>query len=273
MKKGKFKKYIPIGILALFSVLMIWHNVEYSPWREKNIFQSDVDIYHTYLTASVVNNDPFFELEDVPASEKYRTHKTPIGRNAVKTSMGVAITNFPFYYVGYLYALSNDNYKANGYSEPYQLAVSLSSVFYTLFGLVFLWLVLKRKFSRLTSLVTVLLIGFGTNLYFYAVYETGLSHPITFFLLSTLLYFIQNWLSQKKLWLSLILGVILGLIVLVRPVNILFILPIIILNKSKDIDWLTYFKQLFLPFSHVILVIIGGVLIFLPQFIFWKIQT
>lgn len=273
MLKQSFEKYGPLAVFVFMSVILLWQNIDKSQWRTNDVLRSDVDIYHTYLPATIVNNDPFFELEEAEKNHRYRTHPSPIGRNAVKMSMGVAIVNSPFYYLGHLYALSDDNYLANGYSEPYQLAISLSSVFYTLVGLVFLWLFLKRTFSRRTSLLTVFILLFGTNLYFYAYYETGLSHPITFFLLSALLNMTQNWLTRKRVLTSFLMGVVLGLIVIVRPINILFILPILIIFKDKEIGWSAYLKKLFLPFSYVLLVVLGGLLTVLPQLIFWKIQT
>ncbi|PKR81453.1 hypothetical protein CW751_05205 [Brumimicrobium salinarum] len=273
MSTSVIRKYGLTIILALFSVFMIWQNVSQSKWREKKIFWSDVDVYHTYLTAAVVNKDPFFELKGMPEPRRYRTHTSPIGRSAVKTTMGVAIMALPFYYVGHLYALYDTNYLVDGYSEPYQLSVSLSSVFYTVFGLIFLFLFLRKTFNDSISLVTTLSICVGTNLYFYAVYETGMSHTSTFFLLSVLLYLIQNWLSRKSYWKSFFIGVVLGLIVLVRPINILFILPVILMFKSQNVNWTAYFKSLFLPVSHLLMIIAGGFIILLPQLIFWKVQT
>ncbi|WP_159038330.1 glycosyltransferase family 39 protein [Brumimicrobium mesophilum] len=267
------KKYGPFVVFAFLSLVLLWQNIDRSQWKSKNILRSDVDIYHTYLPAAIVNNDPFFEIKDGEKNRRYRVHESPIGRNAVKMSMGVAMMNLPFYYAGHLYALSSNHYEADGFSEPYQLAISLSSVFYTLMGLIFIWLILKRSFSRLSSLLTVLIIIFGTNLYFYAFYETGLSHPITFFLLSALLYMVQNWLKKKRIGISFLMGAALGLIVVVRPINILFILPILIIFKDQSLVWSAYFKKLFTPFSHVLLVVLGGVLSILPQLIFWKIQT
>ena len=273
MTKQNFKKYGSVAILALMSLILLWQNIENAPWKKQRIIRSDVSIYYTYLPATIINNDPFFELKDTLNSGKYRVRTSEIGRNSVKMSMGVAFMDLPFFYVGHLYALSSDKYEADGYSEPYHLAISISSAFYTIMGFIFLWLVLKRTFTELASLLTVILIVFGTNLYLYSVYETGMSHPITFFLLSALLYLVQNWLNRKRIWKSFLIGILLGLIVLVRPINILFILPIIILLKNRHLSWVAYFKTLFLPFSYVIPVLLGGILIILPQLIFWKFQT
>lgn len=271
MTKQKIKTFGSIAVLALMSLILLWQNISNSAWRKTDVIRSDVATYYTYLPATFINNDPFFE--DSLKSGHYRTHTSEIGRNAVKMSMGVAFMDLPFFFAGHLYALSCDKYEANGYSAPYHLAISLSSFFYTVLGMIFLWLVLKRTFSEITSLITVLLIAVGTNLYYYTVYETGYSHNITFFLLSALLFLVHYWLKQKRIWTSFVLGILLGLVVLVRPINILFILPLVIMFKNQELSWNSYFKQLILPWNHLLVLVLGGLLIVLPQLFFWKIQT
>jgi len=273
MNTKAIKKYGPLTIFVLFSFLLICQNISQFSKKEHGTIQSDVAIYYTYLPATIINKDPLFELEDSLKKSHYRTHQSPIGRNAVKTSMGVAFMDLPFFLVGHLYALNNSAYKVYGYSLPYQFMISISSIVYMILGLFFLWQFLKRRFSEGTSIITVLFIGLGTNLFYYSTYEAGMSHPCTFFLLSALLYLIQRWMDRKRFWRSFLIGIILGLIVLVRPINILFILPIIIIFKNQELNWKVYFKDLILPFSHTIMIAIGGFLIILPQLIFWEVQT
>lgn len=278
MRPKAIKKYLPRIIFIVFSLFLIWQNISQSPWKKNDIIQSDVFYYYTYLPAAIINKDPFFRCDDSLLTKNYGTTQSPSGGKVVKMSMGVAFMDLPFFLVGHLYALSNQvlsqsTYPANGYSIPYQFMISFSSVFYTIMGLFFLWKFLKIRHSKLTSIITVLCIGLGTNLYFYSMYETGMSHPCTFFLLATSLYLIHKWLIQKTLWRSFLIGIFLGLIVLVRPINILFILPIVLIFKDRAINWGTYLKDIFLPYKHVFLLIIGGFLIVLPQLIFWKVQT
>src|SRR5690554_867958 len=128
----KIKVFSSAAVFVLISLILLWQNIEKSQWKEQNIIRSDVAIYYTYLPATIINKDPLFEIEDWDVSDTYRTHTSPIGRNAVKMSMGVAIMDLPFFYAGHLYALSSEKYEADGYSVPYHLAISLSSVFYTI---------------------------------------------------------------------------------------------------------------------------------------------
>lgn len=189
------KKNGPVFIFVLFSFLLICQNISQFSKKEHGTIQSDVEVYYTFLPATIINNDPFFELDNPIKTKGYRTYQSPIGRNNVKTAMGVAFMDLPFFLVGHLYALSSSSYIADGYSPPYQFMISISSIVYMILGLFFLWLFLKRRFSEGTSIITVLFIGLGTNLFYYSTYEAGMSHPCTFFLLAALLYLVQKWIA------------------------------------------------------------------------------
>ena len=110
------------------------------------------------------------------------------------------------------------------------ISVALSTLLFCLIGLIFLNKLLilyevKDKWRALTILASV----FGTNLFFYVVGEPSISHVYSFGLISMFLYFSKVYFNQGKRNLILILGTLLGMIVLVRPINglILFTWPFI----------------------------------------------
>lgn len=269
----KFLKKHSLSITLIFiGFILTWQGVTNPLWKEEKVIRSDAIIYYTYLPATFIDNNPLFD-PDKGDESNYQVHKSPIGKNAVKMSMGVAVLNVPFFLAGHCYANIDANYEANGFSAPYHLAILLSSVFYTLFGLIFLGLFLKRKFSKVVAIITIILIGFGTNLYYYAVYEGGMSHPIVFFLLSLLLFVTNNWINNKKIWKSLLIGLIFGLIILIRPINILFCIPFLFFLEQPNQSRKKHFKNLFLPIHHIILIVVGVMLAVSPQLYFWKVQT
>lgn len=264
------RKYASLVLFVLSSFILVWQNIDDSKWRESGVIRSDAADYYVYLPSTFIYKNPLLDTED---DRKYRTHTTLIGKKMVKMSMGVAILEAPFFFGGHIFALLDNNYEADGYSPPYHLAISLSSVVYTILGLFFLWHFLKRKFSELVAGLTLVLIAFGTNLYYYSVYETGMVHPATFFLLSVLLYMTDKWIMNKNIWKSLLIGVVFGLIVLIRPINILFCIPFLFFLKQSNDEWKAHFQRLFLPISQIILIVVGAFLIILPQLLFWKVQT
>jgi hypothetical protein len=266
------KKYLPLFVFVLASSFILWQNVSHSNWRENRVFYSDPAIYYSYLPATFIDDNTLFDSIE-GRNYKYSVHKSPIGRNAVKMSMGVAILEAPFFMVGHVYAQLDPEYEADGYAIPYHLAISVSSAIYTILGLLFLWFFLKRKFSVRTTIVTLLLIAFATNIYHYSVYLTGMAHTPTFFLLSALLLLTDDWVGNRKIWRSLLIGAVLGLIVLIRPINLLFCIPFLFFLKDSGQNWSAHLKKIFLPVSHIVWIMLGGFLILLPQLLFWKIQT
>lgn len=273
MQNKRFKFYLQIFIFITGAILLLAISLNTANKKNIHIIRQDALVYYTYLPATFIENDPFFLRKDEYDSlYRFWTKPTSIGRNVPKTTMGIALLEAPFFFGGDLYA-KNTYHAEDGFSKPYQRAVALSSTFYAILGALFLFLFLKRRFSNWASFVSTLLITFGTNLYFYSVYEQGMSHPYTFFLLSALLLIISNWLSKKTILKSLLIGVLIGLIVLIRPINILFLLPIFIMFRETKENWKDYLLRLFKPISPLILIILGGVLSWLPQLIFWKIQA
>jgi hypothetical protein len=268
------KTYFSVYLFLCGALSILFFSINIAKKPDQTVFYHDIQIYYSYLPATFIENDPFFERTlEYDSINKYWAAETPIGKRIPKTSMGVALLELPFFFAGHAYASNQTTYVANGFSEPYQIAIALSSATYAVLGAWFLLLFLQRRFTKLVSILTILLTLFGTNLMYYAIFEPGMSHPYSFFLLATVLLSIDNWFLRKTHWNSLLIGILLGLIVLVRPINILFIIPLIVLFKKPEETWSTYWKQLFFPLNHLGLIILGGIICWMPQFIYWKIQT
>jgi hypothetical protein len=76
--------------------------------------------------------------------------------------------------------------------------------------------VLRRYFDDLTTAATLLAIGLGTNFFCYASYESPMSHGTLFMLNAVLLALTGRWLAHFRQRDALGLGLVLGLLVLVR---------------------------------------------------------
>jgi len=271
-----FLKKIPFSffVLIFVSLILCIHNYTKSPWKEKKIIQNDTQIYYSYLPATLIENDPLFENKSLYDSiSKYWTIDTPIGRNTPKMTMGIAFLQFPFFILADNYTKSHKRYSRDGFSKPYQLAFTLGTLFYVILGLVGLYIFLSSRFSDLVVAFTLIFIAFGTNLYFNTIYDPGSSHTYTFFLLVCMLLLTEKWLKHKTFLTSCLIGFVFGLIVLIRPVNILFAIPIFLLFKTPSSQWKSYFLLWFENKKSILFVLISAFLVWLPQLVFWKIQT
>jgi hypothetical protein len=104
----------------------------------------------------------------------------------------------------------------------------------------------------------------GTNLFYYSIFETGMSHVYSFFLFACFLYLAPLVLKPSTKQLTHVLfGMVVGLIVAVRPINIVF-LPAFFLFNRLGVRDLWKFR-----FSVIIIIAAAG-LVMMPQLFYWK---
>ena len=136
--------------------------------------------------------------------------------------IGVAIFQAPFFIVGHVLTRWT-NLSPDGFTLYYQHAAGLSGVFWAIVGLAVLRAALRRHFTDAVTAATLVAILFGTNLFHYATYDSAYSHVYAFFLFASFLYLTDRWYERPTRRDTLLLGIVAGLIVLVRHPNVLFL--------------------------------------------------
>lgn len=186
-----------------------------------------------------------------------------------KFTYGLAFFEAPFYLMADLSARIT-GYEQDGFSKPYNSSISLSGVFYLVLGLCFLSEFLKKYYSGRVVFFTLTLIFLASNLFYYGIHESGMSHIYSFFLFSLALFFCDkhDFLARSGPWVFLILGFILGFIVLIRPVNLLFLSFLLFLNIESWQEIRQRFKNIAFSENSVFLYF-SLFLVFLPQFFYW----
>ena len=278
MKKVSFVRLTLIGIL----LIQIGVILNIRPWRnaeKKNaLINWDVTSYYSYLPAIFVHKDLKFEFlnnSEVNYAEKHQfwPETAPNGNKVIKTTMGMSVLYFPFFIISHIYSLVKDKVVANGFSKPYEIGLTFSSIFYMMIGLFFLAKVLRSIYDEKKVSILLFLVFLGTNLFYYATTEPCMSHVYTFSLASVFMYITMKIYEKNNWKFFIFLGLIYGLLFLVRPTNILFILAFLLYkiesfsSLNKRLYWLIqYYKKLII--SIVISVLIGSV-----QFFYWKWAT
>ena len=278
MKKVSFVRLTLIGIL----LIQIGVILNIRPWRnaeKKNaLINWDVTSYYSYLPAIFVHKDLKFEFlnnSEVNYAEKHQfwPETAPNGNKVIKTTMGMSVLYFPFFIISHIYSLVNDKVVANGFSKPYEIGLTFSSIFYMMIGLFFLAKVLSSIYDEKKVSILLFLVFLGTNLFYYATTEPCMSHVYTFSLASVFMYITMKIYEKNNWKFFIFLGLIYGLLFLVRPTNILFILAFLLYkiesfsSLNKRLYWLIqHYKNL--AISIVISVLIGSV-----QFFYWKWAT
>jgi hypothetical protein len=219
--RGKWHVLACVLICTLAASNIRW------PHRHINdLLQADARGYYAYLPGMVFFNtlsvDSVFGHEAQHLSElqhvyDYR-HVAPKG-TVNKYFAGTAVCEAPFFLVAYGIATATADHSM-GYGRPYMLAISVAGLSFLLLGL---WccdaLLVRLGIGLWPRVVAIVSMCFGTNLFYYAAIEPGMSHVFSFGLVSLFLLLGLRWIPDGKR--SLTLGLILGLIILIRPINIL----------------------------------------------------
>jgi hypothetical protein len=256
--------------IIIFLTLSLVYN---QAWRQHKIISSDVFSYYSYLPALIIRNDiklQFLDYDRLTPFNELWYSTSDLGIRFTKMPIGWAIMHSPFFYVAHLFAKVS-NYKANGFSLPYQIAICTATLFYVCIAVLLLRTFLVQYFSELSVSITLVAIVFGTNLFNYTIFEPGMSHPLSFFLFACFLWITAMWHKKINIINSIALGLILGLITLIRPTNISIILFFIFYDISSWRQLRTKAKRFLQHFSFIILIITASFIIFIPQILYWKI--
>lgn len=274
--KFNFKlNWLRIFTLFILSIV-IYSNAKLALWKQKGgVIQWDVVSYYAYLPATFIHGDlslDFMNTDKVSPNEIYWPCLSPTGKKVIKTSMGLSILYSPFFLVAHAIAPFT-KYNNDGYTQPYQQLLVLSSIFYLALGLYFLRKFLQKYFEKYLIGITMFSIILGTNIFLYSTLYSTLSHTYNFFLFCTFIFMTPKWFSNPNYKNSIIIGLLTGLISLIRPTNAIIVLFFIFF----EITSLKIFKERMLFFLNhyqkIIIIVLVSILIWVPQIIYWKAQT
>jgi hypothetical protein len=268
MKKQVFSK-LTIGLLI---IICAWYGKNLDTWGSNKVIQNDVIMYYAYLPATFIFHDLTFDFSTkLPADFEGQIwlQTSPTGKPILRMTMGMAILWIPFFLIAHATAHIL-GVSTLGYSWPYSFSIFVATLFYLFIGLFFLRKILLRFVSDITVAVTLVLLVLATNLMFYVISEPGMTHVYNFALISAFIYFSLKWVEKPELKSTIILGLLAGIIVLIRPVNIL-------VGLFPALIGITSFKQLgdriTCNWKMILVACFAAFLVLLPQMLYWKIQT
>jgi len=269
-------------LIYMFTYLQVYFGVP---------IRSDGTGYYAYLPSYLIYGDPSLEQNAIVQYGGEYPHSIFIrrqadtGRYLSQYNMGVSLFLLPFFLIAhgvtwFMQSLPGApewyafNHPLNGYSLFYQHAAGLSNVFYFLLAIAILKPILERNYGRSAALFSIIGIVFGTNLLNYGTGDCVSAHPSTLFTISAVLRIVPHWYQDPGSRLkSLALGILLGLLYLIRPPNILFflIVPLYGLTRLSDVR-----DRLFFFWNHRASIAWAGIsllLLLIPQVLIWKYAT
>lgn len=260
----QFYSYKSILTFFVIAGYVFFKGLYYKKWESHNIIKSDAIVYYSFLPAAFIYNDlsfQFYKTERLDQEAAFFFVENENGQVVQKTTVGVSILQLPFFLIAHTYS-NLFNLRANGFTPVYQFMIFIAGYFYLMIGLFFLRKLLLEFFSDETIAIVLLIIAVGTNLFCYTVLEPGMSHVYSFCLISAFLYYQHKFQNKPTFSSSLICGLLLGFISLIRLPNILVIIVPVLWNltsfnrlRSKISFLVGNFKMILLMGSMIILVL------------------
>jgi hypothetical protein len=226
--------------------------------------------YYTYLPAVFIYNDPscsFYESQSSSQPDTADFINRVDGKPVNKYFSGVAVCQLPFFTLAHFFAKCA-NIESNGYTKPYHYAVAFAGIFYFLAGLFFLWKLLATfHFRTGVTLLVSACFAFGTNLLYYAAFEPSMSHVYSFALITAFLFYSRSFFLAPSKKGIMLMSILLGIVVLIRPVNGMIICALPFTAGSwlvfrdalrwvmRNFSWLLFSLAVFLSICSIQLVL------------------
>lgn len=274
------KKIRSLHVLIGVCLLLIATVVKFSPWQNAGqsgkLISWDVTSYYGYLPAKFIHNDLSLNFVDQDSAyfhehQMFWPETAPNGGKVIKTTMGLSMLYSPFFFIAN--SIDQDSTKDRGYSSTFEFWLTISSIFFTILGAMFLRAFLLKHYPDWVVSLTLIVVYFGTNLFYYITVEPLMPHAYNFFLISLFLLLTHSWHNQSSIITSIILGLTFGLITLIRPVNAIVLLFFAGYNLETIRELKDRLKVLFQKFGKLVIIAASAFLVILPQLLYWHNTT
>lgn len=238
----------------------------------------DVAGYYMYLPAKFIYHDlemkDFSQMDSIRkkydfSTSFYQVNKTPKNKYIIKYTMGNSFFYMPFFFLGDVIAKVS-GYPADGFSAPYNMSVAWGCFIYVFLALYYVRKILLHLFNDLIAAYTLFAVVFGTNLFLTLSIDNLLSHSTLFFLYSLLIWHTIKFHENPTYRSAAILGLLGGLIILVRPTDVVgWLIPIFGgIGSIKDL-----YHSIKTRFIHLGIFLVVAGIVFFPQLLYWKINA
>lgn len=230
----------------------------------EGIIWSDTEGYYLYLPVLFGPGD-FHHLP----TRSVDFQKNEKGEPYNKYTCGLAYFYLPFYLTAHGLSLAF-NWDTSGYAPAYYWAVLVCGVFWFT---VWVWLIstlLSRFFRQRVVQITLACLVLGTNLFYYATREVAMSHLYSLVLVTAILLIVVTYYRKQTAAKAVAIGLMAGLLLLVRPTNIAVLLYVFMFGIVTFADLWARTRLFITHVAHVFIAMGAAVLPCLPQLFYWK---
>ena len=264
--------FLFLFLVSLFLTLNIHRDRGLFNW--KSVLWGDKAGYYIYLPAAFMYH---FDLKKFPEKIEEKTGNgfildTLKGKLDDRYTCGVSILVSPFFIATHYLSVITGVPEEQGFSTLYHRMADIAGIVYLILGLWFLKRFLDRQFTKKISYLAVPLLYAGTNLFYYGLDETLMSHVYSFFLFALFLLSMQNFFLQKRFIWFLLMSAAFSLAVLIRPTAvILILLPFFWRTGTGQIPGERL--KLLLTVRNILSFFVILIIVFIPQMLYWKYLT
>lgn len=270
-----------LRICYLLSILMIL-GFYLNPKNSYHFFSREITFdmvsYYLYLPLTIIQGDigihDFSYIDGImknyqPSPSFYQAYRLENGNFIMNYTCGFALLYLPFFLIGHLWAWLAD-FPMDGFSFPYQFSIAHGAFLMVLPGVYFLRKVLLEYVSDRIAGITLLILTLSTN-YFHETFNDYIQpHAVLFTAYALLLWLVIKWHKQPSYSTSLALGALMAWMILARPSEILCLIIPLLWNVCNRETLLAKWKLLSSNYRHLLLMLLAGFLIGLPQMLYWK---
>lgn len=259
-------------------IFLIWGANRMMSFDQPQPLSADGRGYYFYLPAILLQGDPSYD-KTFEAESKYYDHSTQFhifqdkeGNKYNKFFPGIAVLQVPFFGAACFASLVLGE-EVNGFTPVFGNFFYLGYLVYTLLGIILFVKCVKIMYPNGRYYdVFAILVFLATPLIYYS-FEIVLSHNITFFLFGLFTYLLLLLTQDFTLKKVFYIGLVLGLITIVRPTNALVILVVPFVLGSWG-NTKQFFSNLFAERGKYLAVgLVGFLSMLMILFSIWKWQS
>ncbi len=248
---------------------------------DKKEISWDVLGYYMPLPATFIYHQPMLNdvtwLKEINNKKEltgtlYQVSSNDKGETMYFFLFGMALFYLPFFFLGHGIA-GAAGYEMDGFSMPYQYAMVIGGIIYTIIGLIYLRKILRHFFSEKTSSLVMLIIVFGTNYINHLTLKNLETVNFLFMLVCVLVWNTIQWHENQKAKNLFAVGISITLITLIKPSEV-FVLLLPILWNVTSFD--SFKQKIVLLFSNkkaLLVTIVVCFILVLPQLYYWHVKT
>jgi len=269
-----FNNYVIKHATLIMAFLMLFYTWQHGRYNG-NYINSDGKGYYAYLTAIFIYQDLDYNFVDdyemkYYAPESYFHFKSDINGDVANiTFAGIAVLLLPFFLAAHIGSMVL-GLPTDGYAPLYQYGVGFAAIFYLLLGLWGLKKLLEIYGVNKYHIILVQgIIAFATPIYFYTTVDASFTHVYSFSMITLFFYYAKRYFMDARHQHLYIASLLFGLIVLIRPTNMMVLAAVPFLAGSwpqlreRIIGLFTAYKNLLIA-----LVILGMVVSIQPLLYF-----